>query len=134
MATINFDEISSQNFDALPEDRYPLECIEAELAESKAKNQKITAAFKIIDGDFKNRRIWHDFSLVPAALFNLKNYFEAAGIDVAGKEIEPEDIPALILETQTSAFLEKTMYNKKAGNKAINWGPVNADKESTLFE
>jgi len=131
---IIFDDVSGQDFDALPEDRYVLECINAELTKSKADNLKIATSFKIIDGYFKNRRLWHDFSLVQTALFNLKNYFEAAGIDTAGKKVEPEDLPALLKNTQVSGYVVKTIFDGKPGNKITNWAPANASAtENELF-
>jgi hypothetical protein len=134
--TIRFDEIpSSGDFPALPEDRYTVECVEARLETSKAGNKKITTQFKVTEGEFENRRLWHDFSLVQSALFNLKNYFEAAGLSTEG-EIEYDDLPKLMEGTKVTAFVTQQEFNNKLQNRMKNWAPIaeNDSSGGSLFD
>lgn len=127
MGKINFKTVEDKNTDfaPIPEERYKLECVDASLGISNAGNSKIDAQFKIIDDDeFNNRRIFANFSLLPNALFNLKNYFEAAGLDTEG-EMEEKDIPDKMIGTVATAYLENDPYENKAGEKKQNSKPKN---------
>ncbi len=131
--TINFGEVSdSPTFDAIPDDRYTLECVEAALADSKAGNKKIAAQFKITDGELTNRRVWNDFSLLPNSWYHLKNYFDAAGVDVEGKEVTFDDLLDMIKDTKVSAFISTRKYKGKTQNDVGDWAPVGAGEGSVL--
>lgn len=127
--TVNFGDVPDNEFEALPEDRYSVECVDAKLAESKAGKPKITAQFKVLEGDYENRRLFNDFSLVPKALFNLKNYFVAAGLDMEG-EIDFDDIPEMMKDTQLTVYVTQEEYNGKAQNRLGNFAAIGADGES----
>jgi len=124
--TINFDGIPSGDFEPLPVDRYILKCVEATLGKSKAGKDKISTTFEIQDEEYKNRKVWHEFSLQEAAWFNLKNYFAAAKVDASG-DIEFKNLPGMMLNTVVSAFLEQSTYEGKTSNKVKNWGAVDED-------
>ena len=126
--TINFDDIVTTDFEALPEERYDMEAVEAIMGVSQAGNKKVTVTFSVVDGEFKNRKIWHDFSLVQKAWSNLKNYFEAAGIETDG-EINMEDLPSLMQGTQVSGYVTQNEYNGKINNKVSNWAAVGAGND-----
>ena len=117
--TVDFDKIPSKEFEALPEDRYNLECIDAELGTSKKNNPKISATFKIYEGDYENRRLWNEFSLVENALFGLKNYFEAASIETTGK-VNFNNLPKLMKGTKVSARSEERRVGKECRSR---WSP-----------
>lgn len=127
--TINFDDIPTTEFEILPEDRYILEVVEATLTDSKAGNKKIATQFAIVQNEnesFNNRRVWTDFSLVQKAWFNIKNYFDAAGVSIDGEEVKFEDLPEMLKGSQVSAFISIDTYNGKQSNKVAEWKPVGA--------
>ncbi|MBC8550149.1 MAG: DUF669 domain-containing protein [Candidatus Brocadiales bacterium] len=125
MTKINFGDVADNEFDALPEDRYTVEVVEAKMGESKAGNQKITCQFKVTEGDYENRRLFNDFSLVQKAWFNLKNYFTAAGVDISG-EIDFDDLPGLLKGTKTSVWVTQEEYNGKPQNRLNQWTSLDA--------
>lgn len=131
---LNFGDIpdNSGEFSALPEDRYTVECVEAKLAKSKAGNKKITAQFKVVDGEYKNRRLWNDFSLVPNALFNLKKYFDAAGLPT-DEEMDFDDVPAVMTGSTSSVYVTQEEYNGKPQNRLGEWAAVSAAGGDSLF-
>lgn len=133
MATTNFNDTGGNDFKDLPEDRYSLECINSELKQSKAGNPKITATFKVTEGEFTNRRLFSDFSLMPKALFHLKNFFDKAGVEVDG-EYENEDLVGMVDGCKVTAY--QTMEAGKTGKKypkLANWGSLDADEGGALF-
>jgi hypothetical protein len=131
--TVKFGDIGDgPSFDAVPADRYTLECVDAKLATSKKGNQKVSAQFKIVGGDLENRRVWNDFSLLPNSWFHLKNYFEAAGVDVEDQEITFDDILSMLGGTQVSAYVSTRDYKGKTQNDVSDWKPVGAGEDSVL--
>jgi hypothetical protein len=134
MGTVNFDNVENNEFSPIPEDRYNFECIKAELKESKAGNPKITAQFRIIDGKYENRRIFNDFSLMSNALFNLKTYFEKAGVEIPSGEINHEELVDLLEDTQVTGFVEIKTYGDKKSNTVGRWGNLDTkSSNSSLF-
>lgn len=129
MSTINFGEVTDNDFEALPEDRYTVECVEAKMGESKAGNPKISAQFKVVGESYGNRRLFNDFSLVPKAWFNLKNYFNAAGVDIAG-DIEFEDLPEMMKETTASVYVSQEDWQGKPQNRLSEWAAIESGSGS----
>ena len=132
MSKINFGDVSDNEFEALPEDRYTVECVDAKMGESKTGNKKISAQFKVVDGNYKNRRLFNDFSLVQKAWFNLKNYFVAAGIDISG-EIEFDDLPDMMKGTTTTVWVTQEEYNGKPQNRLSQWVSADGEDGGSMF-
>ena len=134
MGKINFGKIpGNKEFNALPEDRYVIECIKAELQESKNGNPKINCQFKVLGEKFNNRRVFHNFSLMPNALFNLKIYMEKAKLEIPEGDIDIEAIPKILVGTKVTAFAEIYKSNDKQYNNLKNWGSVEKEKKGNLF-
>ncbi len=53
-----------------------------ELKESQGGNEYISWTLKVDSGKYKGRKVWHNTSLQPQALWNLRNMLEAMGIQV----------------------------------------------------
>lgn len=72
----------------IPEGEYIVTVDEVSVEESQQGNQYLKWAFKVIDGPQKNSKIYHNTSLLPQSLFNLKNLLIALGVPVPDKAFQ----------------------------------------------
>jgi hypothetical protein len=128
---INFKKINSGGFDPLPEDRYTVECVEAKIDTSSTGNKLLATQFKVVGGEFANRRLWSNFSLKDSALFMLKTYLDVSGLD-PDVEISEEELPDYIKGSKATVFVSQEMYKNKPQNKLKNWASI-PQKEKSLF-
>jgi hypothetical protein len=76
----------SKGFDPLPKGTYHVAITDASIEESgpNAKNpgaNYIKFEFTVQDGEFENRKLWTNASLLPQALFTLKGIMASTGRD-----------------------------------------------------
>lgn len=81
---VNFSDVQTSNFDPLPAGTYVCNVTNYEMREAgeQAKNPGspyINWEFTVIKGEFDNRKLWSNTSLLPQALFSLKGLMEASG-------------------------------------------------------
>lgn len=72
----------------IPEGDYIVTVDEVSVEESQQGNQYLKWVFKVIDGPQKNSKIYHNTSLLPQSLFNLKNLLIALGVPVPDKAFQ----------------------------------------------
>lgn len=72
----------------IPEGEYIVTVDEVSVEESQQGNQYLKWVFKVIDGPQKNSKIYHNTSLLPQSLFNLKNLLIALGVPVPDKAFQ----------------------------------------------
>lgn len=72
----------------IPEGEYIVTVDEVSVEESQQGNQYLKWVFKVIDGPQKNIKIYHNTSLLPQSLFNLKNLLIALGVPVPDKAFQ----------------------------------------------
>lgn len=72
----------------IPEGEYIVSVDEVSVEESQQGNQYLKWVFKVIDGPQKNSKIYHNTSLLPQSLFNLKNLLIALGVPVPDKAFQ----------------------------------------------
>lgn len=72
----------------IPEGEYIVTVDEVSAEESQQGNQYLKWVFKVIDGPQKNSKIYHNTSLLPQSLFNLKNLLIALGVPVPDKAFQ----------------------------------------------
>ena len=70
------------------EGEYIVTVDEVSVEESQQGNQYLKWVFKVIDGPQKNSKIYHNTSLLPQSLFNLKNLLIALGVPVPDKAFQ----------------------------------------------
>lgn len=81
---VDFSGVETGDFDALPSGTYHVKITDGELREAgeNAKNpgsQFINWEFTVQAGEFAERKLWTNSSLLPQALFRLKQMFKATG-------------------------------------------------------
>lgn len=63
----------------IPEGFYSAELISADITESKNGSPRVSCEFRITDGDYKDRTVYEDLYLTPAALKSTMEKLEALG-------------------------------------------------------
>ena len=71
---INFQNAQEQSFDALPADSYNAVVFDSEMRETKNEGKlpvgtpMLSIQFKIMDGDYENRRVFRQYVIAPAEI------------------------------------------------------------------
>lgn len=86
VVNLNMKDVSVSG--VIPEGEYIVTVDEVSVEESHQGNQYLKWVFKVIDGPQKNSKIYHNTSLLPQALFNLKNLLIALGVPVPDKAFQ----------------------------------------------
>tara|TARA_Y100000310_G_C20412055_1_gene682496 strand:- start:110 stop:520 length:411 start_codon:yes stop_codon:yes gene_type:complete len=128
---INFATVGG-DFAPISEGRYVVKCLEAKLGTSQAGNEMINCTFEIVgNDDYKNRKVWHTFSLVQKALFNLKNYLQACDNELVNSpSADSAEVVKALVGTSCTAFMQPAKTNTgKDVTKLSNWTAVVAEGE-----
>lgn len=92
------DVEASSTFEVMPPGNYEVEINEMKLKKSAAGNDYFAITYKVInDDEFAGQKLWDNVSLVPAALFKLKQLSLACGINIED-ELDTEDFLGATLE------------------------------------
>lgn len=103
--SVNFEGVEAGGR-SLPDGQYSLavEGVPELKTSAESGNQYISWVFKVSEGKYKGRKVWHNTSLQPQALFNLRNLLEAMGIEVDDAsmdleldEFEDSEVGALVV-------------------------------------
>ena len=138
---LNFKEIGTQSsdFESLPEGWYTLKADKAELRTSPTSgNEYISVTFSVNEGQYKNRLVWHNFTLTAKSLVWLYAFLKAVGSNL----IDKEDADTSMVENEivgkiVSAYLEPSATNTgKATNTikkftAVDNSTKNNDEDSS---
>ena len=127
---------ASGDFEALPMNRYNLKVEAAEFTKASTGNDMIATTFVVTEGEFKNRKLWNNFTLTPAAMVFLFQFLKAAGSDLIDKEdISGSEIANAMVGMEVSAYTEPSKTN--AGNPRnvlTQWKPAtNTDSGDSLL-
>jgi len=141
-----------KGFAPIPEGRYTVLVEEAKPGVSQSQNEKLSVTFTILDqGDFKGRKLWHDFPIVPQALVYLKQFLEAIkSTNASNSNAELKDIAIEIKNKKCTVWVETGVTNKgnpkntlsrfkplDAGDPLANETPANNTAEaggSSMFK
>lgn len=123
---INLENIESRG--VLEAGNYQAEVKSVELKTSQSGNQMLVWKFKVYDSmSDATSTVFHNTSLLPQALFNLKNLLIALGAEV------PNGTMHLELDEYVGAFCGVTLdvetYDKKTRNRITNFFPL-ADEDN----
>ena len=99
---------------AIPEGEYVVSVNDASIESSSKGNDYIKFEFEVIEGSHKWAKLYHNCSLLPQALFNLKNVLEALGFDIPTKAFDLDLSDLLGLECEVEVGHETFEGKKKA--------------------
>ena len=134
---INFKKIgeeSAASFDALPMNRYNLKVEDAEMKTASTGSEMIAVTFVVAEGDYKNRKAWNNFSLVPKAMVFLHQFLKAAGSKlIENDDVNPEDLVKEMIGLEVNAYTEPGQTpSGNPKNTLTQWKPV-VKSDSDLF-
>ena len=99
---------------AIPEGEYVVSVNDASIESSSKGNDYIKFEFEVIEGSHKGAKLYHNCSLLPQSLFNLKNVLEALGFEIPTKAFDLDLSDLLGLECEVEVGHETYEGNKKA--------------------
>ena len=99
---------------AIPEGEYVVSVNDASIESSSKGNDYIKFEFEVIEGSHKGAKLYHNCSLLPQSLFNLKNVLEALGFDIPTKAFDLDLSDLLGLECEVEVGHETYEGKKKA--------------------
>lgn len=105
---VNFADTELRDFDALPAGWYDVAItkIEEKASGPNAKNPGspyLNFEFTIIDGEYEKRKFWSVASLLPQALFTLKEILVALGEDANSEvDIDTDDLVGRELQVKVN--------------------------------
>ena len=99
---------------AIPEGEYVVSVNDASIESSSKGNDYIKFEFEVIEGSHKGAKLYHNCSLLPQSLFNLKNVLEAMGFDIPTKAFDLDLSDLLGLECEVEVGHETYEGKKKA--------------------
>ena len=106
----------------VPEGDYPVRVKEVTLEESSSGNPYLKWIFEIIDGKHKGKVLYHNTSLQPQALFNLRNTLEALGMEVPQTVVELDLDNLIGLKAAVSVEIE--VYQGKEKSRVVEVFPL----------
>jgi len=92
-------EENNDNFETLPVGEYPCFVYELEGRQSSNDNPMINITLKVANGEYQNRQLWTNVTLIPKAWFKVEEFFEAVDYDIENlpSSVEtPEEVVAHI--------------------------------------
>lgn len=113
---------------AIPEGEYVVSVNDASIESSSKGNDYIKFEFEVIEGSHKGAKLYHNCSLLPQALFNLKNVLEALGFDIPTKAFDLDLSDLLGLECEVEVGHE-TFEGKKKARILEFINPEDSDEE-----
>lgn len=115
---VDFSDTESQV--TLPEGDYLLEVEDVEQKTSDNSGADYLAiTFKVAEGQFKGKKVWHNCSLQPQALFNLRGVLEALGFEVPQGPMELD--PADLIGEKCGAAVAHEVYEGKKKARAVEF-------------
>lgn len=118
---INFKDIGQNtggDFSPLPENRYNVKVEKAEVKKASTGTTMISAEFVVIDGDFKGRKLWNNFTLTPKAYVYLYNFLKAAGSKmISNEDVDEDQVASDMVGLSASTYVEtRTTTNGNPAN------------------
>lgn len=111
-AGISVDFSETETNLTLEEGSYLIEVEDVEVKTSDNSGADYLAfTFKVAEGKFKGKKVWHNCSLQPQALFNLRGLLEALGYEVPQGPMELD--PADLIGEQCAAEVVHEVYQGK---------------------
>ncbi len=116
---INFKGVETRKL--CPDGDYPLVVKEVSQEEGD-KAPYWSWLFQVNKGDHKGVQAYHNTSLAPQALWNLKNVLEALGMEVpdSSLEVKLSELPDL----ECGATLERTTWENKSKMQIVDFFPL----------
>lgn len=121
-STIAVDFSDTETQATIEEGDYALIVDDVEKKESENSGADyLSITFKIKDGEFEGKKVYHNCSLQPQALFNLRGVLEALGFEVPTGVMELD--PADMIGESCGAALAHETYQGKTKARPVEFFP-----------
>ena len=117
---LNIDFSDTETQAQLPEGDYLMEVDEVEVKTSeKSGEDYLSFTFKVAEGSYSGKKVYHNCSLQPQALFNLRGVLEALGFDVpqGAMDLDPTDL----IGEQCGASIQLETYEGKKKPRCVEF-------------
>lgn len=122
-STIAVDFSDTETQATIEEGDYALTVDEVEQKTSdNSGGEYLAITFKIAEGEFKGKKVYHNCSLQPQALFNLRGVLEALGFEVPQGVMELD--PADMIGETCGAAVAHEVYQGKTKARPVEFFPV----------
>lgn len=111
----------------LPEGTYTVKISEVEVKESQSGNDYLAFTFTVVEGKNKGAKLFHNCSLQPQALFNLKALLMAIGFEIPKKTFDLDIDDLLDRECDVEVAHEK--YEGKNKARIVEFIAADSDDE-----
>jgi hypothetical protein len=142
---INMADVKVSSFEAIPKGWYHTRVTGWTLETTKSGPNEganyINFELTVQDGEYEDRKLWVNASLLPHALFTLKNLTDASGLDSSG-DIDADDLAdQLVGQEQMSRVIVKPYEGddknevkgfKKVGDASASGSAASASGGSLL--
>ena len=126
---ITFDLTKTKSFEAIPEGTYDAEVVTCEERETDEGNPYVFWEFSL-KGEYEDRKVWLNTSLLPQSLWNLTRVLEALGLRVdhdGENEFEPEEMVTLSCRVKVT----QEAFNGSTKNRVARVLPSSNQEEIT---
>ena len=120
------DKSGEKTYELLPDGDYMLEADEVTPYKAKTGTPMLKVRFTIIDGKYKNRKVWHQFPLTAKAMVFVFNYLKKIGSDLVEKD-----------EVETNELIGAITGSKIVGEitrEQLQNGPINVVDKFKKFD
>ena len=127
---------TKKSFDPINTDRYVLK-VESTKVDAHTKDgvvgHKIEVVFRVVDGEFENRKVW-DYIYLPWTAWKARTILEASGSTLADSEnITADGIAAALLGAEVTAWVESTKSEEgKDRTNLKEYKPVAGDMPALM--
>jgi len=123
---------SGNDFTSLPADRYTINVEAAEASVSANGNDMVKLTFVVTEGDYKNRKLWHNLVVMDKTLNFVFDFLNGIGSDLINAEnVEIEDIVTAALGATCTVYAKPAKTDKgNDTNKLSSFAPVKETEAS----
>lgn len=130
---VDFTGVSAGGGRVLPEDRYTFEVLDVSLETSDNSGSDYLAfELEVVEGEFQGTKAWDNMSLQPQALWKLRGFMEAAGLETEDgpMDIDPTDFVGVAVD----ADVIHEEYKGKTKHRVDTYYPVDGEGETESEE
>lgn len=132
-----FDFSNIKSMEALPDGLYNVTLSEyAFVPKSKSTgNPMVRLVFTVLDDEYKDRKLFKNYSLVPQALWAYKLGMVALGVDesVFDGEVDIDEIGAQVSGAECSVEVSTRPYNGRMTNNVDKLHPAGYSEDDAPF-
>ena len=120
--SINVDFSDTESSAVLPESDYLLKVADVEVRTSENSGADyLSFTMEVAEGEFEGKKVYHNCSLQPQALFNLRNLLEALGLEVPQGAMDLD--PADLIDMTCGVSIQHETYEGKTKARPVEFFP-----------